>query len=390
MTYLKFIKQISMKMIKKSVICQISFILLIAHFGTAQTSIIDFDKLKKADSSWTVQLNETNKESGKVIYRNEKWLMHFLHWRELNDNNRNISVEYTKEKMMSLWGMQFTLTGIEGETQVNDHKAFFVEGMLWDIVKTRFIVWNCPETNRQFISDCNINIAHSTPEKLLKLQTDDITKSIACHENHKIKTNSKLLQHVDYEEEKVSFDLPENWRSNRFIENPKSNKDKPGHYPNGMSKDRGVIWNLLSDSEKEINLSWETNKKPLSEKGFESALMNHLRDSATQKYDTLTYLFFRANIKPKDISKQKGCFETSGSFDFVTEIVGQGHVETCLYIFKAYMWKQMQTDYLLTVIMVAHDNFWGIPFDLKPTEKQFNEFEEEVLKNISKHPINNN
>jgi len=349
---------------------------------------LDYQKLIET-GVWHIVKHDSSLSSGHITLKKHIWAMHFLHWWPMSEENKYISVEYAKEKMMSLWGdMPFVITGIEGKTSVSGHDAYYTEGNLGDFVRTQFIVWNCHKSGRQFISDCNINKALNTPDSLLQLQIEGITNTICCHDMCKAKNHTGLKQYVNYKQENISFYLPDNWRSHRFIINPESDKNEPGYYPDGMSEKRGTIWNLLTDSEKEINFIWKKNNNTLTTNDFEESLNTFFNDTIVKTYDTLTYNYFNLNVKTENIQGYEDFFEADGSYNTVTSIVDYSPVDTSRYIFKAFMWKNVNIEYLLLVSMVAHSNFWGIPLDLKPTDNQFKSFYiNDVLNNITNHPI---
>ncbi len=339
---------------------------------------------------WEIVKVDSTNSSGMIKLKKEIWLMNFLHWRKLSNKNENISVKYVKHLMNSLWGMQFTLTGTEGTTTINGHPAYYVDGKLKEIVKTRFIVWNCPESGRQFISDCNINIARNTPERLFNLQTDEIANTICCHGSKTHGKNKNLPQFVEYENENVSFDLPDNWRSNRFIVNPNSDKDKPGHYPDGMTKYRGTVWNLLSDSEKEITFVWNVSSNNISYNRFERALHEYYSDTTTTESNDVKYISYYSNIKFLKMKKQDRHLEFSGAYDIITEKEDGNPIDTTHYTYKAFNWQLNGTEYLLSASVVAYNNVWGIPVDLAPTGAQLNEFiNGEVLSTVTNNPVMN-
>lgn len=145
--------------------------------------IVNVEGFQEIDN-WQVLHNSQSKDSGLVELSSEKWIMHFLHWRPLNDENQEISVDYVRNLILNLWGpsMPFTLKEDGGKTEINGHEAYYAEGTLNNgMVRTRFYVWNCPETNRQFISDCNYNLRREIPEKLFLIQCNQLTPSIKCH-----------------------------------------------------------------------------------------------------------------------------------------------------------------------------------------------------------------
>ncbi|RPH32470.1 MAG: hypothetical protein EHM93_08930 [Bacteroidales bacterium] len=350
--------------------------------------VILYSKLFNDKSNWKVIKKDSLANSGHIKIKDEIWLMHFLHWWSLDEKNSDISIEYTKKLLENLWGMQYSLNGIEGETKINGHQAYYVEGVLRNFVKTRFIVWNCPESKRQFLSDCNINIALKTPDEFLNLQTTDITNSVCCHNSNNKPDNTKLEQRINYEDMNISINLPENWRSEYYIVNPNSIKNRPGYYQNGITKQRGAVWNLLTDSKKEINLIWQKSNNRLSEKYMNIALNKLFNDTLTIMNDTLKYISFYTNISSQNITFKNDFIESTGNFDIVVKLVGRAPVDTSHYLYKAFLWKYEETEYLLVATMVAYNNIWDISFDLAPTENQFNGFiNDVVLKSICNHPM---
>ncbi len=340
------------------------------------------------NTGWEILKQDSTSHSGHIKLKNEIWLMNFLHWWPLNENNKNISIAYTKDLLMNLWGMQFTLTGTEGETQVNGHKAFFVEGTFSNIVKTMFIVWNCQKTNRQFVSDCNINISLNTPEDLLNLQVNDITNSVCCHKTEKPTDNPKLRQKIHYEKQNIELNLPSDWHSDFYVVNPNSEKKSPGHYRQGVTEQEGVIWNLLTDSHKEIDLIWQESSGQLSKSTFNDALDSFFNDTIIDWHDTLKLFSYYTNTDLRNISLNKDYFECNGKFNIITEVENYYPIDTSLFQYKAFLWNNEKTNYLLITSMVAHNNIWGIPIDLVPSDEQFDSFiNNSVLKNINYHPI---
>ncbi len=316
-------------------------------------------------------------------------LMHFLHWWPLDESNNEISIEYAKELLLNLWEMPFDLTGVEGETEINGHKAYFIEGNLRNIVKTRFIVWNCNQSNRQFLSDCNINISLNTPQELLDLQVNDITNSICCHKTEDLIKDPKLVQQINYEDQNITLDLPENWRSILFFVSTDPSKKGPGYYEGGVTEKEGAIWNLVTDTQKEIDLTWKKSTDQLSESSFQTAIERVFNDTIIAMQDTLKYRFYCVNTKSQNIKINNKYIEGSGNFDIITDIENYAPIDTSHYQYKAFTWKNNETEYFLFASMAAYNNMWGIPFDLAPTDVQFNNFvRDEVLKNITNHPVN--
>ena len=349
--------------------------------------VIDYSNLSKS-GNWEIIQRDSSLFEGHIKLKNEIWLMNFLHWWPLTKSNSNISSEYAKNLLMNLWGMQFNLTGAEGETKVNGHQAFWIEGKLGEVVKTRFIVWNCPESKRQFLSDCNINISLKTPDTLLILQSDDITNSVCCHHNNNKTNNPRLPQQIEYKDQNITLNIPENWRSNLYYVNSDTTIKTPGHYLNGCTEKQGSLWNLLSESQKEINLIWKNNDEISMESSSTALLENYFADTVFAMQDTFRLFSYYTHLNPLTFIGQKGYMKNSGFFDMVTEVENYYPIDTSRYRYQSFFWRGNNADYLLLASMVAYDNFWGIPFDLAPTEEQFKDFiNNDVLKNISSHQI---
>jgi len=139
--------------------------------------------LTETGDDWQVTSVKVNDESGHIKLHQDKWLMYFLHWRPLTEEKKNLSIKYTQNLLLNFWGqaINFELNHIEEEMEINGHKAFFSEATFGKgSIYTRFIVWNCPQTNRQFVADCNINLRRGTPKEMLEVQKL-ITQTVCCH-----------------------------------------------------------------------------------------------------------------------------------------------------------------------------------------------------------------
>lgn len=365
----------------------IPLILLSGCTNNVKNSVLTSDDLIRS-GNWEIIRDDSSAKFGYKKLKNEIWLMHFLHWWPLNECQETISIEYSKELLMSLWVMPFTLTGIEGETQVNGHRAFFVEGRLGNMVKTRFIVWNCPESNRQFLSDCNINTSLNTPEEFFLIQTDHITQSVCCHKNVTINEDQHIPQVVNHEELNLACSIPANWRSGFYEETPCSDNKKPGHHQQGITEHRGTIWNLSTESEKEISFIWKRCTTELSIDHLSIIMKEFFSDNTISMKDTLVYRSFYTNTMPQSIETKNNYIECVGTVDRITDIVGYAPVDTSHFKYKIFYWRNSEIEYLVVATMASLTNIWGIPFDLAPSENQFTTFiQEEVFKNVTNHPV---
>lgn len=349
--------------------------------------IVDVKRFQEKDN-WQVFSDFQSKDSGFVKLKSEKWLMYFIHWRPLTDKNQEISIDYTRNLILNLWGpsMPFTLKTGGGRTKINGHEAYYADGTLNNgMVKTRFYVWNCPETNRQFIADCNYNLKRKTPKKLFDIQCNVSTPSIECHNSESIGTEEPGFKYFQSEKLNLSFKLPESWNAKEFVfpKEMQKNSGIPGMYPNGVTDSLGSILSLMKDSERTVILKWKNSKNVVSFDKIENELHNLINDSIIEIYDSVEYVQKIENLEIEDRVKNNKSIILSGIYNSVYEQVGGGYTESNPYIFRAYLYKRKGNIYFLFTSMVAYKEFWFIDFDLKPTIKEYNKFiNDEIVPNI--------
>jgi hypothetical protein len=344
-------------------------LLLSTYCSKAPQEPIDLEGLRSAGDDWTL-FQDTLIDGGPIRLHQDKWLMYFLHWRPLTREREDTSIEYTRNLMLSFWGpdMPFTLSENAGETQVAGHKAYFVEGTIYEgAIKTRFIVWNCPESKRQFIADCNINVRRGTPQVLLDLQ-EQITLSVGCHGEANGPRGTLLTKKFESEKFKLSFWIPENWRTSEFHDDE--------WFPEGLTDTNGSLWTLLTDSEKYVEIRWNDEKKEISEALLSKYMEEIEKDSLVTKA-TLKLI----NFKIQRIEPEEDYFIGEGRFDY--NLSADGREITKPFRFRAFLWNAYNKTYFLLASMVSLQEFWNISVDLSPTDETFNRFvRDEVLANI--------
>jgi len=347
-------------------------IFIFLAFGSQDVDkLIDIEGLRSQGDDWQVMLQKSLPEGGSIKLQQDKWLMYFLHWRPLTEERQDISIEYVRKLMLSFWGpnMPFALSQKSGEMKVAGHRAFFIDGTIYQgMIHSRFIVWNCPETKRQFISDCNINLKRGAPEALLDLQRE-ITQTIACHPQAKIQESSLLRQKYASEKYKLSFYIPQNWRTNDF-----NNKE---WFPKGLSDINGSLWTLLTDSEKYVELLWDNKQSEISEDLFK----DYIKRVESHHFETngITWKIIDMNIE--NIEAKDDYIVGEGAFKYHLK-KGKQEMEKS-FIFKALLWNKDNKTYFLLASLRSVQEFWQIPVDLSPSREIFNKYlKEEVLANI--------
>ena len=330
---------------------------------------IDLKGLRSSGDDWKVVEQDTLPDGGSIKLHQDKWLMYFLHWRPLTEEKEGVSIEYARNLMLSFWGedMPFTLTENFGEIEIAGHKAYFVDGTIYEgAIHSRFIVWNCPETKRQLIADCNINVRRGTPEELLDLQ-EEISSTVCCHGQPDSVKYPLLKSKFTSEKYNLSFYIPENWRTHEFTDQE--------WFPGGLNRINGSFWTLMTDSEKYVELRWVNKKGEISEELFSEYItkigMDSVVSQVTSKIDS---------CKVESITAKPGYFTGEGRFEYRLR-AGDRQVSKP-FRFKALLWNNHGKTYFLLASMVSLQEFWNKEIDLSPTDEIFEKFvQDEVLAN---------
>jgi|GEM_PF-651837 len=338
-------------------------------------SLIDLTGLIHEGPGWRILSQNLGPKDGLLKLSQSKWLMYFLHWRPLNEANKTLSVEYVRNHMLNFWGqaMNFKLLDIDGEMEICGHRAVFTEGTVMDgAVHTRFIVWNCPQTNRQFTADCNINLRRKTPPDLLDLQRA-ISQTICCHKGElPPEIPAGLTQKYLSKKWNISFFIPPTWRTADY--------DSKEWFPNGMSAQSGSLWTLLADSVKRLDLAWEVKEEELSRDVFERFLKGC---AAPFVFENVTSQISRWELK--DIKEKDSVWTGEGLYEYKQKAQNQEAVSS--YRFKGFLWKVGNKTYFLLASLVQIKEFWNIPNDLSPSDETFENFvQKQVLPNIKVFP----
>ncbi|MCP4633308.1 MAG: hypothetical protein GY855_10315 [candidate division Zixibacteria bacterium] len=330
---------------------------------------IDLTPISAADGNWEVVSSSVDAAQGSITLHNKKWLMYFLHWRPLVDSNRSVTFEYVKNHLLNFWGpaMPFTLSGKEGELEIAGHRALYVEATLGpNKIRTRFLVWNCEETNRQFTADCNINLLMKTPAELFDIQ-EDITRTICCHGQESKHDNPDLPWIYQNDSLNISFSKPVNWHTSTFMAST--------WFPEGQTSTNGTLWTLISDSEKRVQLWWHPTTMPASKLLLDSLLLSLPTDSTFAPADPAT-----VKISVESTNSRNGMIEGIGYY-LITEVENNQSYND-KYLFRSLLWQQEGISYLLLTSMLAYDEIWMRPFDLVPSDSMM---EHLLWKEIAPH-----
>jgi len=332
---------------------------------------INLSGLRQEGPDWRVIFQELGADKGHLRLSQSKWLMYFLHWRPLTEANKTISIAYVRNHLLNFWGqaMNFKLMDIDGEMEICGHKAYFTEGSFGNgAVYTRFIVWNCPETNRQFTADCNINLQRKTPRELLDLQRT-ITQTVCCQKDAPSpEVPAGLSQRYHSDKWNVSFFIPFSWLTTDFVSKE--------WFPLGMTALSGSLWTLLTDSLKRLELVWESHQGALSVDVFK-----HFMEECTAPFTFENVTSQIANWDMNSFQERSGIWTGEGTYEYHQKAQNQEAVSS--FRCKGFLWKDNGTAYFLLASLIQVKEFWNIPNDLSPSDETFDRFiKGQVLPNI--------
>ncbi|MEW6363215.1 MAG: hypothetical protein AB1714_01100 [Acidobacteriota bacterium] len=237
-------------------------------------------RLPDAGWQWKEADVQGTPDRGEITFSDAKWLMYLIHWGPIQ--RPQVTVDYVRARMSKMWGVNFEFTGAEGPTTVNGHEAVMVEAHGTNrMFYTRFIAWNCPESNREFIADTNYNTARKTPVNDFEIETRS-AKTIRCHAPFASDPDPDLATAYSADTYGFSFRYPSRWflfESPYYVPFPQ--------YEGVRGQRLGSLLALCSDENIRVTLKWGPN---LSGEGESSPMgdpvaTRRLRDDMASQSD---------------------------------------------------------------------------------------------------------
>jgi hypothetical protein len=339
--------------------------------------LVDLDGFRAGGDDWqVVGRTETAAETTLRLYH-DKWLMWFLHWRPLTPERADLTAGYVRDLMLNFWGanMPFDLEGEGGEATVAGHPARYLDGTIYDgMVRTRFVVWNCPETDRQLIADCNINQRMNTPRTLLDLQLA-MTAGVNCH-GEEGPAPPPGCERREFARFGLSFPAPAHWRTAEFPAAP--------WFPEGQDETNGTLWTLTTEGMKLLIVSRrEGAGAPDAE-----ALRAWLSGCAGQELDLGAGGLLVVGEPVIAGVESRGAVVSA---DLEAPVVTRGkdgqEQEPETYVCRALGWSDGSCARFLLAGILAHAEVWNRPVDLRPSEETLARFvEDDVLPHVPAFP----
>jgi hypothetical protein len=356
------------------------FFLLVAQsssaFGNEQADLVDIRGLRSGGDDWQVVGIEESAAGVTVWICQDKWLMYFLHWRPLTPERQELTEDYATDLLLNFWGedMPFELAGRGGEIVVAGHQGRYIDGTIYDgAIRTRFIIWNCSQTGRQLIADCNINLGLGTPRKLLRKQFE-ISEHISCHGQPLAEIpNGYRAEHWD--QFQLEFYVPSAWRTHEFTSTT--------WYPDGADIHHGSLWTLPTDSHKFIVLSVKRERQAPDDAMLSSWLKTLEGDniSSNDRVETTVASVARGKVDRKgDVLVAR--------VDVTMASTYQEQTDTDPYSSMAVAWRNGDRNCYLLAGVVSMSEVWKRATDLAPSDTLLLDYMRgEVLPNIRAFPV---
>jgi hypothetical protein len=152
----------------------------------------------------------------------------------------------------------------------------------------------------------------------------------------------------------LAFAKPPDWHTEEF--------PYEEWYPEGLTRERGSLWTLLTDSDRRIELRWEETDRPVSEPVFTHFMHKLQQDAAIIHDSTVAMSIFIDTIECRDnYCKGKGNLQYEKDTQTGKQIYQ--------YRFFGLLWKDDKVTYCLIGSSVVIDEFWGIPVELAPSDE---------------------
>ncbi len=134
----------------------------------------------------------------------------FIHWGPIQVDE--ITDSYVRERIPQVWPSEGLEVISTRPATVAGHPAVYAEVRpARGFYSAHFLIWNCPETGRQFIADMNYNTDLRTPRAELEDQIRAVTETLACHKGAPVRS---LESHpILYESPRfdLAFSHPADW-----------------------------------------------------------------------------------------------------------------------------------------------------------------------------------
>jgi len=338
-------------------------------------------RIRFSDVGWQWKEDDIKgtREQGEITFSDTKWLMYLIHWGPVQVPE--ITIDYVKDRMLKMWGVPFEFSGKEGKTEMAGHEAAWVEAYGTNkSFYTRFIIWNCPESGREFIADTNYNLQAQTPEEDFETEMRS-ARTVRCHENAPSRSFPDLIKKIEPRGCGLSFFIPDRW----FM------FDSPYYVPfpqyEGVRNEKtGSLLGLCSDQNISVTLKWyPADDLPEEEQVMgiqqearrllfeETKSQKHIENFQNHGMESFTIEGIRVSRIWGDCDFKT--LEDKNANDFYT---GKG-------IYQAARWNLAKAKKKIVVILLARQYKYGTSVS-SPSRHAHDRFIKQLIINIDKDP----
>ena len=239
--------------------------------------------------SWSDSSFAGSADSGTFSAYSTKVIYYFLHWGPIEVPQ--VTEAYVRERIPKVWPGEGLQVLSVTDTTVAGHPAYFAEVKPQaDFYRAFFLIWNCPESGRQFIADMNYNVRYHTPRAELEAEFATTYHTLACHPGA---ATNELPDHVvrfDNRRFGLRFDHPLHWyvfESPYGVPHPE--------YRGRRNKEIGSLLAHLQDRTTDIFFKWEAlPEEPADDTQTMGSTVEHYRAaiacaSAMDQVESFTY-----------------------------------------------------------------------------------------------------
>ncbi len=201
--------------------------------------------------AWQDDALEGDAKQGGLAVNHNKVIYYFIHWGPIEVPE--ITEAYVRERIPKIWPSEDLDVQKVEAASVAGHPAIYAEVMpKRTFYRAFFIIWNCPQTGRQFIADMNYNVTVKTPRGELEAELATTRSTLACHPDAPISKLPGHTVHYDNPRYGLSFEHPAHW----FVFDSPYGVPHPA-YQGIRDHSVGSILAWLQDMEVSLRFEWQ-------------------------------------------------------------------------------------------------------------------------------------
>lgn len=235
--------------------------LLWEHAGIAAT-------MPDLGYSWNEEDIAGTRSRGSIWVTHTKMIYYFVHWGPMEAES--ITEDYVRRRIPEIWPSEGLRVMATRPMTVAGHPAIYAEAIpRREFYRAHFLIWNCPESGRQFIADMNYNVRYLTPRSALQAQIDATTNTLSCHDGAPTTTLPDHVARYDSPRFRLAFAHPLRWH---VFESP-YRVPHPA-YQGVRDETIGSVLAWLKDREVHIGFAWQPT--PSVQPGDTSAMVGDI------------------------------------------------------------------------------------------------------------------